>query len=95
MAFCNQTVDAGGDDPAQFISARLSSHPETGGHDRGPLFLQGDHFQVSASLPLEQEEATVENLIISALMLHIHFQRLESKLQPLPKGESNVRHLPS
>ena len=30
---------------------------------RGALFLQGDHFQISASLPLEQEKEAVENLI--------------------------------
>lgn len=34
---------------------------------RGALFLQGDHFQISASLPLKQEKATVENLIAEAL----------------------------
>lgn len=34
---------------------------------RGALFLQGDHFQISASLPLEQEKAAVENLIAEAL----------------------------
>jgi len=34
---------------------------------RGPLFLQGDHFQISASLPLEQEKAAVENLISEAV----------------------------
>jgi len=34
---------------------------------RGPLFLQGDHFQISASLPLEQEKSTIENLITEAV----------------------------
>jgi len=34
---------------------------------QGPLFLQGDHFQISASLPLEQEKATVERLITEAI----------------------------
>jgi len=34
---------------------------------RGALFLQGDHFQVSASAPLEQEKTTVENLITEAV----------------------------
>jgi fructose/tagatose bisphosphate aldolase len=34
---------------------------------RGPLFLQGDHFQISANLPLEQEKTTVENLITEAV----------------------------
>ena len=34
---------------------------------RGPLFLQGDHFQISASLPLEQEKAAVENLVTEAV----------------------------
>lgn len=36
------------------------------GH-RGPLFLQGDHFQISASLPLEQEKETVLRLITEAV----------------------------
>jgi fructose/tagatose bisphosphate aldolase len=34
---------------------------------RGAIFLQGDHFQISASLPLEQEKETVKNLIAEAL----------------------------
>lgn len=34
---------------------------------RGALFLQGDHFQISASLPLEQEKIAVENLITEAV----------------------------
>ena len=34
---------------------------------RGPLFLQGDHFQISASMPLEQEKTIVENLIAEAV----------------------------
>ena len=34
---------------------------------RGAFFLQGDHFQVSASLPLEQEKTIVENLITEAV----------------------------
>jgi fructose/tagatose bisphosphate aldolase len=34
---------------------------------RGALFLQGDHFQISASLPLEQEKAAVEKLITEAI----------------------------
>jgi hypothetical protein len=34
---------------------------------RGALFLQGDHFQVSASVPLEQEKTIVEDLITEAV----------------------------
>lgn len=34
---------------------------------RGAIFLQGDHFQISASLPLEQDKETVKNLIAEAL----------------------------
>jgi fructose/tagatose bisphosphate aldolase len=34
---------------------------------RGPLFLQGDHFQISASLPSEQEKETVLGLITEAV----------------------------
>jgi fructose/tagatose bisphosphate aldolase len=34
---------------------------------RGPLFLQGDHFQISPTLPLEQEKETVERLITEAV----------------------------
>jgi fructose/tagatose bisphosphate aldolase len=34
---------------------------------RGPLFLQGDHFQISPTLPLEQEKDTVERLITEAV----------------------------
>jgi len=34
---------------------------------RGALFLQGDHFQISASLPLEQEKEALKNLIAEAL----------------------------
>lgn len=34
---------------------------------RGPLFLQGDHFQISAGLLLEQEKESVECLIAEAV----------------------------
>jgi fructose/tagatose bisphosphate aldolase len=34
---------------------------------RGPLFLQGDHFQISASQPLAQEKAVIEELITEAV----------------------------
>jgi fructose/tagatose bisphosphate aldolase len=34
---------------------------------RGPIFLQGDHFQVAASLPLEQEKSAVRDLITEAV----------------------------
>jgi hypothetical protein len=34
---------------------------------RGAIFLQGDHFQISASLPLEQEKEALKNLIAEAL----------------------------
>jgi fructose/tagatose bisphosphate aldolase len=33
----------------------------------GPVFLQGDHFQVSASQPLEDEKAVIKNLIRQAI----------------------------
>ncbi|MBI5955034.1 MAG: class II fructose-bisphosphate aldolase [Chloroflexi bacterium] len=51
--------------PAEYAASILAAAIAEG--YRGPLFLQGDHFQVSASLPLQQEKASVEDLITEAV----------------------------
>jgi fructose/tagatose bisphosphate aldolase len=34
---------------------------------RGPVFLQGDHFQISAQLPIEQEKSVIKRLVKQAV----------------------------
>jgi fructose/tagatose bisphosphate aldolase len=67
MIFEHARVEIGWTDqsPAEYASNVLAAAIAEG--YRGPLFLQGDHFQISPSLPLEAERKSVEALITEAV----------------------------